>query len=181
MGFTHLTSSVPGVIQHTPVDTFGVYYDVDADWHHIGSSMGADSAYVSWGDYDVYYADTTFDTTALWVSALDLSPDESTLLVGSLTAGWGGPLGGANWLFDMEDLSVPYDLVGNWHDWEEDGLGVTDGPRGGFWDADGNLYLADFYAIFHYAYYEEEGGDEIPEPFTYARTFLDLNDTLSGV
>ena len=59
--------------------------------------------------------------------------------------------------------------------------GVTDGPRGGFWDADGNLYLADFYtnAIFHYAYYEEEEG--IAEPFTYARTFLDLNDTLSGV
>jgi len=37
-------------------------------------------------------------------------------------------------------------------------VGVTDGPRGGFWDADGNLYLADFYsnAIYHYAYYEEE-------------------------
>ena len=109
---------------------------------------------------------------ALWVSALDLSPDEGTLLVGTLTAGWGGPLGGTNWLFDMEDLSMPYDFVGNWHDFDEDGVGVTDGPRGGFWDADGNLYLADFYsnAIHHYAYYEEEdaGFDEplpMPEPF----------------
>ena len=27
------------------------------------------------------------------------------------------------------------------------GMGVTDGPRGGFWDADGNLYLADFLAM----------------------------------
>ena len=72
MGFSHLTSSVPGVIQHTPVDTFGVYYGVEADWHHI--SMGADSAYVAWyEDNDYYYADTTYDTTALWVSALDLS------------------------------------------------------------------------------------------------------------
>ena len=183
MGFSHLTSSVPGVIQHTPVDTFGVYYGVEADWHHIGSAMGADSAYVAWyEDNDYYYADTTYDTTALWVSALDLSPDEGTLLVGTLTAGWGGPLGGTNWLFDMEDLSMPYDFVGNWHDIDEDGVGVTDGPRGGFWDADGNLYLADFYsnAIYHYAYYEEEDAG-FDEPFTYARTFLDLNDTLGGV
>ena len=42
---------------------------------------------------------------------------------------------------------MPYDYVGNWHDIDEDGVGVTDGPRGGFWDADGNLYLADFTAM----------------------------------
>ena len=46
MGFTHWNSSVPGVIQHSFVDTFGVFYDVDANWEHIGSAMGADSAYV---------------------------------------------------------------------------------------------------------------------------------------
>ena len=46
MGFSHLTSSVPGVIQHTPVDTFGVYYDVDASMTTINSAMGAESAYV---------------------------------------------------------------------------------------------------------------------------------------
>ena len=34
------------------------------------------------------------------------------------------------------------------------GVGVTDGPRGAAFDADGNLYLADFYsnAVYHYAY-----------------------------
>ena len=180
-GFTHWNSSVPGVIQHTFVDTFGVFYDVDANWSHIGSAMGADSAYVV--DLDGYYeADTSFDTTALWVSALDLSPDGSELLVGTLTAGWGGPLGGTNWLFDMDDLTFPEDVVGNWHDWDETGEGVTDGPRGGSWDADGNIYLADFYSngIFHYAY-EEDDDDDFYEPYTYARTLLDFNDTLGGV
>ena len=130
IGFLHFNSSVPGVIQHTIVDTFGVFYGIGANYDHIGSAMGADSAYIAW--LDDSEPDTTFDTTSLWVSALDLSPDESTLLVGTLTAGWGGPLGGANWLFDMDDLSAPYDIVGNWHDWEGTGEGVTDGPRGGF-------------------------------------------------
>ena len=179
IGFLHFNSSVPGVIQHTIVDTFGVFYGIGANYDHIGSAMGADSAYIAW--LDDSEPDTTFDTTSLWVSALDLSPDESTLLVGTLTAGWGGPLGGANWLFDMDDLSAPYDIVGNWHDWEGTGEGVTDGPRGGFWDEDGNLYLSDFYsnAIFHYAYYEDEDG--LDEPFSYHRTFLDMNDTLGGI
>ncbi len=151
MGFSHLTSTVPGVIQHEPVDTFGVYYNVPASYLEISSTI-ADTAYVAWVD-NPFHVDTTFDTTSLWVSALDLSPDESTLLVGTLTAAWGGPLGGTNYLFDMADLSEPFDYVGNWHDSEGTGVGVTDGPRGGFWDADGNLYLADFYsnAIFHYA------------------------------
>ena len=177
-GFTHWNSSVPGVIQHTFVDTFGVFYDVPASYEHIGSV--ADSAYLAWTDY--YDADTLYDTTALWVSALDLSPDGSELLVGALTAGWGGPLGGTNWLFDMDDLTFPEEVVGNWHDWEETGEGVTDGPRGGSWDADGNIYLADFYtnAIFHYAY-EEDDDDDLYEPYTYARTLLDFNDTLGGV
>ena len=153
MGFSHLTSSVPGVIQHTPVDTFGVYYDVDASMTMINSAMGAESAYVLHMDETVS-SDTTYEETALWVSALDLSPDESMLVVGTLTAGWGGPLGGANWLFDMEDLSGPGGLVGNWHNWDGSGVGVTDGPRGAAFDADGNLYLADFYsnAVYHYAY-----------------------------
>ena len=153
MGFSHLTSSVPGVIQHTPVDTFGVYYDVDASMTMINSAMGAESAYVLHMDETVS-SDTTYEETALWVSALDLSPDESMLVVGTLTAGWGGPLGGANWLFDMEDLSGPSGLVGNWHNWDGSGVGVTDGPRGAAFDADGNLYLADFYsnAVYHYAY-----------------------------
>ena len=169
IGFLHFNSSVPGVIQHTIVDTFGVFYGIGANYDHIGSAMGADSAYIAW--LDDSEPDTTFDTTSLWVSALDLSPDESTLLVGTLTAGWGGPLGGANWLFDMDDLSAPYDIVGNWHDWEGTGEGVTDGPRGGFWDEDGNLYLSDFYsnAIFHYAYYEDEDGFD--EPFLITGLF----------
>ena len=156
MGFSHLTSTVPGVIEHTPVDTFGVYYDVEADWHHIGSAMGSDSAYVHWGDYDYFYADTTYDTTSLWVSALDLSPDESTLLVGTLTAGWGGPLGGTNWVFDMDDLTAPVGQVGNWHGRSGFNQGVTDGPRGVAFDAQGNLYLADFYtnAVHYYSYSE---------------------------
>ena len=152
IGFLHFNSSVPGVIQHTIVDTFGVYNDVPACMEEINSAMGAESAYVYWCDDP---ADTTYAETKLWVSALDLSPDESTLIVGALTAGWGGPLGGANWLFDMDDLADgPAGIVGNWHNVDGTGLGVTDGPRGAAYDADGNLYLADFYtnAIFHYAH-----------------------------
>ena len=152
IGFLHFNSSVPGVIQHTIVDTFGVFTDVPACMEEINSAMGAESAYVYWCDDP---ADTTYSETELWVSALDLSPDESTLIVGSLTAGWGGPLGGANWLFDMNALADgPAGLVGNWHNVDGTGLGITDGPRGAAYDADGNLYLADFYsnAIYHYAY-----------------------------
>ena len=99
-------------------------------WEEINSAMGAEYAYVSWLNDCV--PDTTFERSPLWVSALDLSPDESTLVVGTLTAGWGGPLGGANWLFNMEDLSEPYDIVGNWHNVDGSGEGVTDGPRGAF-------------------------------------------------
>ena len=65
-GFTHWNSTVPGVIQHTFVDTFGVFDEVPGCWYPIGSAMGADSAYVAWCDD---YADTTFGTTALWVSS----------------------------------------------------------------------------------------------------------------
>ena len=128
MGFLQFDSPVPGLIQHTFVDTFGVYSDVPACWEEINSAMGAEYAYVSWLNDCV--PDTTFERAPLWVSALDLSPDESTLVVGTLTAGWGGPLGGANWLFNMEDLSEPYEIVGNWHNVDGSGEGVTDGPRG---------------------------------------------------
>ena len=85
-GFTHWNSTVPGVIQHTFVDTFGVFDEVPGCWYPIGSAMGADSAYVAWCDED-----TVFEQTALWASSLDLSPD-GDLLVGALTAGWGGPV-----------------------------------------------------------------------------------------
>ena len=146
--------------------------------------MGADSAYVFWCDDP---ADTTYSETSLWVSALDLSPDESTLLVGTLTAGWGGPLGGTNWVFEMEDLTFPVDLVGNWHDWEDTGEGVTDGPRGAAWDADGNIYLADFYSngIFHYAYsaddddMEDMDSDEIQSSEDTENTDDKLDDKVS--
>jgi DNA-binding beta-propeller fold protein YncE len=147
-GVTHWNSTVPGVIQHAFVDTFAVFDDVDACWDEIGSAMGADSAYIAWCD-----ADTNFAQTALWSSSLDFSPD-GDLLVGALTAGWGGPLGGTYWMFDVEDYEEgPFAMVGNWHDWEGTGEGVTDGPRGAAWDADGNLYLADFYSggVYHYA------------------------------
>ena len=174
-GFTHWNSSVPGVIQHSFVDTFGVFYDVPASYDHIGSAMGADSAYLAWTDY--YDADTLFDTTALWVSALDLSPDGSELLVGTLTCGWGGPLGGTNWLFDMSDLSMPYGFVGNRHNLDGSGEGVTDGPRGGSWDADGNIYLADFYtnAIFHYAADMSSISDDNPKTVVASGYVLEQN------
>jgi len=146
-GVTHWNSTVPGVLAHEFVDTFAVGYDIDACWDEIGSAMGADSAFIGWCDED-----TTFAETALWASSLDFSPD-GDLLVGALTAGWGGPLGGVYWLFDMEDTDEPIAIVGNWHDWEGTGEGVTDGPRGAAWDADGNVYLADFYSngVYHYA------------------------------
>ena len=176
-GFFHWNSSVPGVIQHTPVDTFGVYYDIDASMENINSAMGAESAYVLHMDETVS-SDTTYEETALWVSALDLSPDEDMLVVGTLTAGWGGPLGGTNWLFDMEDLSGPVGLVGNWHNWDGSGVGVTDGPRGAAFDADGNLYIADFYtnAIFHYAYdgltiYDDKQSNVVANDYVLAQNF----------
>ena len=94
-GFTHWNSSVPGVIQHSFVDTFGVFYDVPASYDHIGSAMGSDSAYVAWtDDYD---ADTLFDTTALWVSALDLSPDGSELSSWNINS-W---LGWSSWRYQL--------------------------------------------------------------------------------
>ena len=65
-----------GVIQHEPVDTFGVFYDIPASMTTINSAMGAEMANVV--DTDAF-ADTTYDETALWVSALDLSPDEDML------------------------------------------------------------------------------------------------------
>jgi DNA-binding beta-propeller fold protein YncE len=145
-GVTHWNSTVPGVLAHEFVDTFAVGYDIDACWDEIGSAMGSDSAYIGWCE-----GDTTFAETALWASSLDFSPD-GDLLVGALTAGWGGPLGGVYWLFDMEDTDEPFAIVGNWHDWEGTGEGVTDGPRGAAWDADGDLYLADFYSNGVYLY-----------------------------
>ena len=57
----------------------------------INSAMGAERAYVLHMDETVSY-DTTYEEYPLWVSALDLSPDESVLVVGTLTAGWGGHL-----------------------------------------------------------------------------------------
>jgi DNA-binding beta-propeller fold protein YncE len=143
--------------------------------------MGADSAYIAWCE-----GDTTFEKTALWASSLDFSPD-GDLLVGTLTAGWGGPLGGVYWMFDhaescgMEE-EFPVDMAGNWHDWEGTGEGVTDGPRGAAWDADGNVYIADFYSngIYHYEY-EEDVDWDIDEPYTYSSTLIDFGDTLGGV
>ena len=67
IGFLHFNSSVPGVIQHTIVDTFGVFTDVPACMEEINSAI-ADSAYVFWCDDP---ADTTYSETSLWVSALD--------------------------------------------------------------------------------------------------------------
>ena len=150
-GVTHWNSTVPGVIQHTFVDTFAVFYGINACWNEIGSAMGADSAYTALCEY-YYDPDTTYAQTALWASSLDFSPD-GDLLVGALTAGWGGPLGGTYWMFDVNESGEgPFAQVGNWHDWEGTGEGVTDGPRGAAWDADGNVYLADFYSNGVYLY-----------------------------
>ena len=180
-GVTHWNSTVPGVLAHEFVDTFAVFYDVPACMDEIGSAMGADSAYIAWCE-DYYNPDTTFATTALWASSLDFSPDGDFLLVGALTAGWGGPMGGTNWIFDMEDTSFPYDIVGNWHDWEGTGEGVSDGPRGAAWDADGNIYLADFYSNGIYLFeLMEEGGIDVDVPYAYSSTLLDFGDTLGGV
>ena len=149
MGISHFNSTVPGVIQHAPVDTFGVFYDMEACYNEIGSAMGTDSAYVGWCESDT--ADTVFAETMMWASCLDWDPD-GNLLVGCVTAAWGGPTGGTNWLFDPADTDMPIGQIGNWHDWEGTGEGVTDGPRGAAWDADGDLYLADFYSNGVYLY-----------------------------
>jgi hypothetical protein len=178
MGISRFSSSVPGVIQHAPVDTFGVLHDVPACFDEISSSI-ADSAYIGW--CDAANADTVFAETMMWASSLDFDPD-GNLLVGCVTAAWGGPTGGGNWLFDPMDTEEPIAIVGNWHDWDGTGEGVTDGPRGAAWDADGDLYLADFYSngVFHHSY-EEDDGFDIDEPYTYSSTLLDLGDTLGGV
>jgi DNA-binding beta-propeller fold protein YncE len=174
-GVTHWNSTVPGVLAHEFVDTFAVFYDVPACWEEIGSAMGTESAYMAW----CQDADTVYAETALWASSLDFDPD-GNLLVGALTAGWGGPMGGTYWLFDLEDTSVPIDQAGNWHDREGTGEGVTDGPRGAAWDADGNVYLADFYTngVYHFEY-DDVGVDF--DPYIYGSTLIDLGDTLGGV
>ena len=82
--------------------------------------MGAELHMFAWVD-NPFHLIQLMTETALWVSSLDLSPDESTLLVGTLTAGWGGPLRWYKLVFDMEDLSMPVGLVGNWHNWEGSG------------------------------------------------------------
>ena len=183
IGVTHWNSTVPGVVAHEIADTFGVFDSIPACWEEISSAMGTDSAFVAWcaleedflGDDDF---DTIFVETALWASSLDFDPDEEFLIVGALTAGWGGPLGGTYWAFD-DDMEVVAQ-IGNWHDWDGSGEGVTDGPRGAAFDSDGNVYLADFYShgIYHYAYEEEE---DLEDPFSYSSTLLDFNDTLGGV
>jgi DNA-binding beta-propeller fold protein YncE len=138
IGVTRWTSTVPGVIAHEFSDTFAIEYDVPACWDDINSAMGAEGAYVAWCEGDTVYAETK-----LWASSLDFDP-MGNLLVGCLTAGWGGPMGGSYWLYDVDNGEV-LGQVGNWHDRDGTGEGVTDGPRGAAWDADGDLYLADFY------------------------------------
>jgi DNA-binding beta-propeller fold protein YncE len=142
-GVTHWNSTVPGVLAHEFVDTFAVFYDVPACMDYIGSAMGTDETYIAWCE-----GDTVFEETALWASSLDFDPD-GNLLVGALTAGWGGPMGGTYWLFDVENEEL-IGQVGDWHDPESDG--GTDGPRGAAWDADGDVYLADFYTNGVYLY-----------------------------
>jgi DNA-binding beta-propeller fold protein YncE len=142
-GVTHWNSTIPGVLAHEFVDTFAVFYDVPACMDEIGSAMGSDEAFIAWCE-----GDTVFEETALWASSLDFDPD-GNLLVGALTAGWGGPMGGTYWLFDVENEEL-IGQVGDWHDPESDG--GTDGPRGAAWDADGDVYLADFYTNGVYLY-----------------------------
>lgn len=139
VGVTHWHSDIPGVLQYTTVDTFANPENVPACWDAINSAMGADSAYVVCDQAD---ADTVFDSAPIWSSSLDLAPD-GTLLVGALTAGWGGPYGGAYWFFDP----ATYELLGQagiQHGDPE--LGGTDGPRGAAWDGSGDMYLSDFYS-----------------------------------
>jgi len=123
IGVTRWTSTVPGVIAHEFSDTFAIEYDVPACWDDINSAMGAEGAYVAWCEGDTVYAETK-----LWASSLDFDP-MGNLLVGCLTAGWGGPMGGSYWLYDVDNGEV-LGQVGNWHDRDGTGEGVTDGPRG---------------------------------------------------
>ncbi len=139
VGVTHWHSDIPGVLQYTTVDTFARFQDVPACWEEINSAMGADSAYVL---CDAADADTTIASAAIWASSIDWAPDGS-LLVGALTAGWGGPYGGAYWFFDPST----HELLGQAGVQHGDpAAGGTDGPRGAAWDSDGNMYLSDFYS-----------------------------------
>lgn len=139
VGVTHWYSSIPGVLQYTTVDTFANPENVPACWEEINSAMGADSAYVI---CDAVDADTVFESAPIWASSLDFAPDGS-LLVGALTAGWGGPYGGAYWSFDPSTYAL-LGQAGIQHG--DPAVGGTDGPRGAAWDDAGDLYLADFYS-----------------------------------
>ena len=171
-GVTHWNSSVPGVYQHTFVDTFAVFYDVPVCWDEINSAMGADSAYVI---CDASDADTVYSEAPLWSSSLDFDPF-GNLLVGALTAAWSGPMGGTYWLFDVENNYELIGEIGNQHgDPSEGGI---DQPFGAAWDAYGNVYLADFYGNAVYLY----SGNELPPSFasiTVATVEAFSNSTVS--
>ncbi|GIS39920.1 hypothetical protein Ct9H90mP12_1140 [bacterium] len=58
------------------------------------------------------------------------------------------PFGGTFWMFDLEDYPAgPFAMVGNWHNWDGSGEGVTDGPRGAAWDAEEIYTLLIFIAM----------------------------------
>ena len=178
-GVTHWNSTVPGVLAHEFVDTFAIFHDVPAWLHEIGSAMGSDTAFVAWNlfDDDDLEPDTTFEKTALWASSLDFAPeDDEVLIVGALTAGWGGPLGGTYWAFDVDDYEL-IGQVGNWHDWEGTGEGVTDGPRGAAFDGEGGMYLADFYSngvylyVEDYSFVDKDRGSILPDKYVLKQNF----------
>ncbi|MCP4413652.1 MAG: T9SS type A sorting domain-containing protein, partial [Gammaproteobacteria bacterium] len=114
-------SDIPGLLQYTPVDTFG-------NW---------DSVYVA-------STDTTYYNVKLWASSLDWSPD-GHLLAGNLRSDWSGPgagMGSKWYFFDVATGNIVEEVGVALGD---SSAGGVYSPRGAAWDGTGNvMYLADY-------------------------------------
>ena len=115
-GIVHYHSDLPGVIQYTPVDTIGNWYNIT-----IG--------------------DSTYDVVYLWASCLDWGPD-GLLWAGNLRPDWSGPKGGMYYAFDV-GTGLIVDSVGI--SMGDPSAGGVYSPRGAAWSPDGNtMYLGDY-------------------------------------
>lgn len=121
LGIEHWHSDIPGILQYTPVDTFG-------NW---------DSVYVETED-TTYWA---YDVK-LWPECLDWGSD-GTLWAGATKEEWVTPGTGSRWfVFDVTTKERLYS-VGYPDTIPDEGGMMT--PRGAAWSADGKtMYLADY-------------------------------------
>ena len=122
-GILHFHSTLPGVLKHAPVDTFGNFGDVLVPGN----------------------PDTTYEDVILWASCLDWDPN-GLLVAGNLRDDWssgGAGTGSQYYWFDVDTKEQKW-KVGSPYDTPAAQGGLWS-PRGAAWSADGStMYLADF-------------------------------------